>query len=971
MSNENDPENVIDVSSDSPALLQDDKTVLYPSPSDLPNVICLVDEEDQRADEQLEEYEYPHGLHSVPIHSPAQLFDEEHDDIILEERTSNRASGFRNRKLFFLRASNARNRSKATRNPSLSTGNGRILRSVIFRKRSSGTTNEMDAVFWTGIFISSLFSLAIMSALVLYLTQTDFFASHQNDLFGATVDNRFTVIASEKARAKILLKSGYSNSRYSQAMVAFGNGVLQLGRRASSLLDSQSFYGLSLLSNGTALFTNTLIAPAITSDFIRPRKALVFKDGTSMTTAANISGGMKAKGDLNVVSTKGVISLSSGSHPRVVVQPNGVVVFLNSNAEDPFAGGIAIASGKKSIRIANDFILRHNGTLGTLQSSALYLNTSAIWLGNDDNKVIVSPLPHKKSIEMEFRGQHDGGSMLFGTREDGGHVTIHGGMGRTRHGTISLNAQLDPYLASLTVIGSNGSSHTVQLHGNIAINADPVINGNLSVFHVASAKTVITSDEIDIGSVNSSIVLDAALLAIGRKGTREIAIGHVNQTNLSLYGTSVHVNGNQVFIGDDAKDVQVRSLQAKNQSIRLASSSLSFMADSLSMNTTSANLFGTFRFFGKNKAILLEMDNDTVVVSSPVARIKSDKVAIEAVGLSIGQNELNSSVKVFGAELKTHAKVIAMGDSARTTSMTLAGQDISIGQETRKLAVGSKETIKLGLSGVSVDIDAQDNVTIKSKSLELSTKKARVDADSVSLKSRDISIRSQKITIHSDQLVLGDSSGGISIGHKASEVHIGGSDAKIWLDGEIFVNGKTPETQSRRLSTRSPAFFVVEKTGPLPARVDDDVVLIWLNAFGSADVNWSASRDTLTVFEPKSFVKLSFSMNNVRVNGRKEEDASARLRYGCNKLINGSFVTPHSCRVYREPTEVLMKSTIAMDVCSDPMECIDGFFTSLQAQKIVSIKEEDTLGVACVISGASAQTHELLFDDAQFSVEWL
>lgn len=51
---------------------------------------------------------------------------------------------------------------------------------------------------------------------------------------------------------------GYSNSKYSEAEIAFANGELQVGRRALATSDVQSFYGMSIYNNGTAAFTNTL-----------------------------------------------------------------------------------------------------------------------------------------------------------------------------------------------------------------------------------------------------------------------------------------------------------------------------------------------------------------------------------------------------------------------------------------------------------------------------------------------------------------------------------------------------------------------------------------------------------------------------------------------------------------------------------------------------------------------------------------
>lgn len=87
-------------------------------------------------------------------------------------------------------------------------GASRSRRRVLFRRRK----RQDGDVFWTAIFMANVLSLAVLGCLVVYLTQTDFFASHQSDLLGTTVDNRFTVVSQQDARAKIYLKSGASRS---------------------------------------------------------------------------------------------------------------------------------------------------------------------------------------------------------------------------------------------------------------------------------------------------------------------------------------------------------------------------------------------------------------------------------------------------------------------------------------------------------------------------------------------------------------------------------------------------------------------------------------------------------------------------------------------------------------------------------------------------------------------------------------
>lgn len=154
------------------------------------------EEEEEEEEEYAQEHEYRRGRHAVPMRSPG----EELADVDLLEDTRDSARSLprlpklRNRVFF--------------QNDDISIGLGgdRPSRRVLFRRRK----RQEGDVFWTAIFVSNLLSLAVLSCLVIYLSQTDFFASHQNDLFGTTVDNRFTVVSQQDSRAAIYLKSGMS-----------------------------------------------------------------------------------------------------------------------------------------------------------------------------------------------------------------------------------------------------------------------------------------------------------------------------------------------------------------------------------------------------------------------------------------------------------------------------------------------------------------------------------------------------------------------------------------------------------------------------------------------------------------------------------------------------------------------------------------------------------------------------------------
>jgi hypothetical protein len=193
-------ERVINVSSESPALLRSAS-----SREDGEDEEDAMDEEESDAntyDEsitssgltelELSEYEYHHGRQAIPMQSPGERAD---IDLDVGRRRSKLPSLHR-RQLF-------EGSDSSFERPS---GRGRMMQRITFRRRKAG---EQD-VFWTGVFISNVLSLIVMSVLMFYLLQTDFFESHQTDLFGTTVDDRFTVVAPENEDAKIYMKSGPS-----------------------------------------------------------------------------------------------------------------------------------------------------------------------------------------------------------------------------------------------------------------------------------------------------------------------------------------------------------------------------------------------------------------------------------------------------------------------------------------------------------------------------------------------------------------------------------------------------------------------------------------------------------------------------------------------------------------------------------------------------------------------------------------
>lgn len=184
-------EQVIDVDHEDPAPREDAEDV-----DRLGDELDAQEDDDDEIEEELED-EYRPGTQAVPMHSPG---DDISGELLMgaDELSDGRPRGLsrlRNR-VFFQEDAPSRT---SLRNRE------RILQRISLRRRKAG---QQDDFFWIAILLLNLMSLAVLACLSIYLTQTDFFSSHQMDLFGTTVDNRFTVVSQTDHHAKILLKSG-------------------------------------------------------------------------------------------------------------------------------------------------------------------------------------------------------------------------------------------------------------------------------------------------------------------------------------------------------------------------------------------------------------------------------------------------------------------------------------------------------------------------------------------------------------------------------------------------------------------------------------------------------------------------------------------------------------------------------------------------------------------------------------------
>lgn len=157
------------------------------------------------------EHQYPRGRTQVPMDSPGDelatdlRLDGEDDDALSSSSSSQGGAArlprrMRNRVFF---QSDDIPRSYRYR----SSAGG--LQRFTLRRRKRGPHDW----FWTAIAVTTLLSLSLLTGVVIYLMQTDFFASHQTDLLGTTVENRFTIVSQQDSSAKIYLKSGATRSK--------------------------------------------------------------------------------------------------------------------------------------------------------------------------------------------------------------------------------------------------------------------------------------------------------------------------------------------------------------------------------------------------------------------------------------------------------------------------------------------------------------------------------------------------------------------------------------------------------------------------------------------------------------------------------------------------------------------------------------------------------------------------------------
>ncbi|KAG6613559.1 uncharacterized protein IUM83_04273 [Phytophthora cinnamomi] len=536
------------------------------------------DDDDDTQSAQGEEHTYRRGRQAIPMDSPG---DELRNDLLIDEEeedadAARRSAGVGVQRLRRLRGRRGFFHSDADVRSFRYRSSGGILQRITLRRRKK---REDHDVFWTAIGLLTLLSFALMSCITIYLTQTDFFESHQNDLFGTTVDNRFTVVAQDKAQ--IFLKSGYSNTVYSEGMITFDDGELRIGRRAVESEESKSFFGVVFFPNGTSSFTHRVDSPMIEADYLSARKGVVFDDGTMMTTAANSSGGVKEQGDLNLVSRTGTVVTSAGGKSLLFVDPAGTVTVANTKSERPTSTGITLDGTHGTISIGNGLTIKHDqNSSSVLSPQALNLDTDTLFVGSSTSDKVRISVPdgagnsdeddgaraleaeESKSVTLEVVGQ------TSSTQKEGGDVRILGGNG---------DSKLELFSSSITV-GSEASE--------VSLAGKSIVLDAMETLVVGKQADEVSIGGDEVGNVN----LQGEAVSLSGAST-------INGTSLSVQSTKINIGSkstSDIRIGAPGAKVDIGS-KAKDLTIGVESSTIDIGSDA-----SVVNLYGSITVNGKS-----------------------------------------------------------------------------------------------------------------------------------------------------------------------------------------------------------------------------------------------------------------------------------------------------------------------------------------------------------------------------------
>ncbi|CAH0491592.1 unnamed protein product [Peronospora farinosa] len=967
-------------------------------------------EKDEENGIEKEGHAYRRGHQAVPMESPGEDLHQDHlmlddqDDGDLARRMAGvgvqRLRRLRNRPGFF--QSDADSRSFRYRS---SSG---ILQRITLRRRKR---NDQD-VFWTAIGVLTLLSFGLMCCVTIYLTQTDLFESHQSELFGTTVDNRFTVVAQDDA--EIFLKSGYSNTVFSESLMAFGDGKLRIGQRSLKSGETQSFYGVSFFGNGTASFTNSVESPMIEADYLRARKGVIFDDGTVMTTAFNNSGRAKEQGDLNLVSKTGSVVASAGGNSLLIVDPVGTVTVANTKSDEPILNGITLDGTQEEISIGNGFLIKHDHNRSTLSTpQALHLESSSVLVGTSASRKVQISVPgviengsdedddaralesannaeESKSVTLEVAGQtslvqKEGGDVRIMGGDGlnvGGDVTLVGGQATesgSEYGSISINAGLHQTGSSLTEIGSHGSTHEVKIHGLVSFNHKFSMNDTTQVkvgggrFNVSSQWITLDNRAISLSElhVNSNDV------RLG-SSSPSVQVGKAGLSTIKVQGASAIFDATKsVALGESALSIVVGGNKTSGQIIYVKSSAIQLDASQrLTINTVNreatTTISGLVHFNGSSTTRSLLSITDSVVSANPTkfwvgADGKTSVATIEATHVTIGGRSAKATaLPPTGSKLNLFSSSITIGSKAskiavRGKSIVVDSADtLTVGDEANEITIGSEDVGNVSIQSAAVSVDGA--TTMKGASLAIQCIKIDIGGKLTS----DITIGALEANVD-----VGSQAKVVSIGVDSPTVNIGSDASVVNLTGNVKINGKALD--SRRLA-------VLSKTESKPFGYLDvnriAVAVTQTKALTAFALHWDKGYSSESyVYRVNTNQERMLSVASILEGDRIVDSRHLQISLHVSSVVlvvqrenEAAQTSKIRCRVYQHAAK--LAATIAMEVsahiehCSG-ITCKDGIFLGLQGQRIVPYSLGDSFSTQCTV--VSTASGELLLQNIQFS----
>ncbi|ETW00482.1 hypothetical protein H310_07099 [Aphanomyces invadans] len=756
------------------------------------------------------------------------------------------------------------------------------LPGITFRRRRDGEKDK-DEVFWNAVMVLSVLSLGVLTAIAFVLAQTEFFITHQVDLLGVSIDKIFSVVSEEKTTI-FLHNTGHLPGK---AILNYEDHVLTLGRVKAAAEEELPYYGLSIHHNGTVGLTNELRAPNIEATTVHA-DSVIFLDGTTMTTAADISGGLLQEGDLNFASQKGSIVAATSGKQRFLVNADGLVIVPNPDAtppDDPNKVGIVLDGQRNRMRFGDHLdIFADKTTAGMTSTAAAFaLAANDIAVGRDGTERVrltcpaVDKVSFGKPMRLEVVGQFaksgPGGDVVVAGGDgagSGGDLWLMGGQtaaprtdSATHLGSVFINSPATDsgVVIAATSIGSNVSTNVVSLQGTIQLNAQsmdlPVeVGGNVSVR--GSALTVTSSS---------------------------IALGVPSTETIQVEAKRVDVTAPRVAIQGGV--VQVTR------------------ASDFVVNVTAG-----------------------VSMVSPVANVTTKTVSVHADdAMWTTRSTLwhsNETFQVTGQSIRlgAHSTTITSTDDANGTT-SLGGTTVHVGdtQLTREVHIHTAQALATHVNGTTLTMaQTSDNA------ISITSASGLVVGDAESA----TQIRGKSVHV------------------AATDLHIGSPSSTVNMEGTVTLNGKPWPAASGTPATRrlNEVEWMLQAHGHTRTK---QVRLMEAFLLGFDTIETVSPHDAPVEVEPLRHADEVITLGNLPTSGRLEFDLTVHgFRAEMAAITNADSMLIR-CQVVRHADttnhDVVVEASVDVDVCPFEWRCLDdtdAIAPTLHGRSIVALTQRDS-----------------------------